>query len=66
MIGFSVCYYQFIQSVIIGNGKYTLFNNEVMTLFSGESIHLASAGAIINLLPCLILFMFYKKNDVRT
>ena len=37
-----------------------------MTLFSGESIHLASAGAIINLLPSLILFMFYKKNDVRT
>ena len=66
MIGFSVCYYQFIQSVIIGNGKYTLFNNEVMILFSGESIHLASAGAIVNLVPCLILFMFYKKNNVRT
>ena len=50
LIGFSVCYYQFLQSIFIGSGNQRLFNNEVMVLFSGESAQLSSAAAIINLL----------------
>ncbi len=65
IIGFTVCYYQFIQSIIIGNGKYSLFNNEVLVLFSGGSMSIASAGAVINLIPCLILFIFFRGNDVK-
>lgn len=64
-IGFTVCYYQFIQSIIIGNGRYSLFNNEVLVLFSGGSMNIASAGAIINLIPCLVLFIFFRGNDVK-
>ena len=64
-IGFTVCYYQFIQSIIIGNGRYSLFNNEVLVLFTGGSMNIASAGAIINLIPCIILFIFFRSNDVK-
>tara|TARA_B100000242_G_scaffold75381_1_gene48845 strand:- start:25 stop:1170 length:1146 start_codon:yes stop_codon:yes gene_type:complete len=65
LIGFSVCYYQFLQSIFIGNGNQRLFNNEVMVLFSGESAQLSSAAAIINLLPCLVLFKYFKFNNVK-
>jgi ABC-type uncharacterized transport system YnjBCD permease subunit len=59
LIGFSVCYYQFLQSIFIGNGNQRLFNNEVMVLFSGESAQLSSAAAIVNLLPCLVLIFLF-------
>ena len=65
LIGFSVCYYQFLQSIFIGSGNQRLFNNEVMVLFSGESAQLSSAAAIINLLPCLVLFKYFKFNNVK-
>lgn len=65
LIGFSVCYYQFLQSIFIGNGNQRLFNNEVMVLFSGESAQLSSAAAIVNLLPCLVLFKYFKFNNVK-
>ena len=65
LIGFSVCYYQFLQSIFISNGSIRLFNNEVMVLFSGESAQLSSAAAIINLLPCLLMFKYLKLNNVK-
>lgn len=65
LIGFSVCYYQFLQSIFIGNGSFRLFNNEVMVLFSGESAQLSSAAAIINLFPCFLMFKFLKLNNVK-
>ena len=65
MVCFCVCFYQYLQAIIITNGTWKLFNNEVMVLFNGESSYIASAGSIINLIPCLILFLIGLKKNVR-
>lgn len=64
MVCFCVCFYQYLQAILITNGTLRLFNNEVMVLFNGESNYIASAGAIINLMPCLILFILGLKKNV--
>ena len=64
MVCFCVCFYQYLQAILITNGTLRLFNNEVMVLFNGESNYIASAGAIINLIPCLILFILGLKKNV--
>ena len=56
-VSFSVCFYQFLQGIIVTKGEQGLFNNEVFILFSGESIQTASAGSMINFLPAALIFI---------
>ncbi|MAV83115.1 MAG: hypothetical protein CMI90_06610 [Pelagibacteraceae bacterium] len=56
-VGFAVCFYQFLQGIIVTKGEEILFNNEVFILFSGESINVASSGSLMNLIPALLLFL---------
>lgn len=56
-VSFSVCFYQFLQGIIVTKGERGLFNNEVFILFSGESIQTASAGSMMNFLPAALIFM---------
>jgi len=56
-VSFSVCFYQFLQGIIVTKGEQGLFNNEVFILFSGESIQTASAGSMMNFLPAALIFI---------
>ena len=59
-VSFSVCFYQFLQGIIVTKGEELLFNNEVLILFSGESISTASSGALLNFFPAgLLLTIIY-------
>lgn len=59
-VSFSVCFYQFLQGIIVTKGEELLFNNEVLILFSGESISTASSGSLLNFFPAgLLLTIIY-------
>ena len=66
-VSFSVCFYQFLQGIIVTKGEKLLFNNEVLILFSGESINTASAGSLLNFIPAglLLIFIFIKSRYAR-
>jgi hypothetical protein len=60
-VSFSVCFYQFLQGIIVTKGEELLFNNEVLILFSGESISTASSGSLLNFFPAgLLLTIIYN------
>ena len=61
-VSFSVCFYQFLQGILLTKGEELLFNNEVLVLFNGESINTASAGSLINFIPTsVILFLIWLR-----
>jgi ABC-type uncharacterized transport system YnjBCD permease subunit len=61
-VSFAVCFYQFLQGIIITKGEELLFNNEVLVLFNGESINTASSGSLINFIPTsVILFLIWLR-----
>ena len=66
-VSFSVCFYQFLQGIIVTRGKNTLFNNEVLILFSGESINTASSGSLLNFVPIglFLSFLFLKSRYAK-
>lgn len=61
-VSFAVCFYQFLQGILVTKGEELLFNNEVLVLFNGESINTASAGSLINFIPTsVILFLIWLR-----
>ena len=62
-VSFAVCFYQFLQGILVTKGEELLFNNEVLVLFNGESINTASAGSLINFIPTsVILFLIWLRH----